>query len=119
MLLVDPELPAELVDLRLQRGDAGLEFGKFGLGLLACGSGLLGIVGDDFLELQAVDDGVVLEAVGFERGDLLLEFGQRAARLAPELRIVRLRQQSSTSGMSFSGTRLRLSSSEKPSCSMS
>ena len=33
LLLLDPELPAELVDLRLQRSDAGLKLGKLGLGL--------------------------------------------------------------------------------------
>ena len=63
LLLFDPELAPELVDLRLQWGDTGLKFSEFGLGFLAGFAGLVGSSSNDFLELEAVNDGVMFEAV--------------------------------------------------------
>ncbi len=44
--------------------------------------------GDDFLELQAVARGVVLQAIGFERGDVALQLGEAGVALLLELRVV-------------------------------
>ena len=88
LVLGDPELAAELVDLRLQRGRCGIGVrqvrprpsrGRRG----PCRRRL----GDDLLELQPVDDGVVFEAVLLERGDLLLQVGQALGALLLELRV--------------------------------
>ena len=87
LLLGDPELAGELVDLRLHWGHPGLEFSEFGLGFLAGSTGLVSRTRDDLLKLEAVDDGVMFEAVGLERGNLLFQVGQALGAFLLELRI--------------------------------
>jgi hypothetical protein len=87
LILRHPELARKLVDLRLQRRDAGLEFGKFGLGFLAGDAGLVSRLGDDLFEFEPVDDGVMFEAVLLQWGNLLLQVGQTLGSFLLELRI--------------------------------
>jgi hypothetical protein len=64
-----------------------LEFSEFGLGFLAGGTALVIIsrLGDNLLKFEPVDDGAVFEAVGLERGDLLLQVGEPLSALLLEL----------------------------------
>ena len=87
LILGHPELAAELIDLRLQRRNAGLEFGEFGLGFLAGGAGLIRRLRDDLVKLEPMDDLVVNETVNLERGYLLLNVGKALGALLLELRI--------------------------------
>ena len=52
LILAHPELPRELVDFRLQRRDARLQFGQFRLGFFPRSAGFvrLAVSGDDFLK---------------------------------------------------------------------
>jgi hypothetical protein len=55
LILRDPELPRELVDLSLEWGDARLKLVQLCLSRLAGNASLVGIVFDDLIEPQSMD----------------------------------------------------------------
>jgi len=87
LILGDPKLAGELVDLLLERGHPELEFSKFCFSILAGGTGLVNRLGDDLLKCETVDNGVVFEAVPLQRGNLLLQVDQALDAFPLELLI--------------------------------
>lgn len=67
ILLVNPKLPAELVYLRLKGGDASLKLRKFSLSFLSSCSGLVGVLRNNLLELEPMNDLVMLQSICLQR----------------------------------------------------